>query len=52
MAYDENKKYISILSDSAVEGTFLTPKNCKYIRLRNWNLFLEDEQRKFVERTQ
>ena len=52
VAYDENKKYISILRDSIVEGTFLTPKNCKYIRLRNWNLLLEDEQRKIVERTQ
>ena len=46
--YNRNKKIVGSLNNSTLPQQFMTPNNCKYIRIRCWNLYDTIEKQKEI----
>ena len=46
LGYDINKNFVVSIRNSQLAGSFTTPNNCEYVRVRNWQLLptLEEKQ--------
>lgn len=53
IGYDANKQSLGYLRNYSFDGSFLTPNNCKYVRIRNFSTLDDlDSQKTLIETVQ
>lgn len=53
IGYDVNKQSLGYLRNYSFDGSFLTPNNCKYVRIRNFSALDDlDSQKTWIETVQ